>query len=52
LRVDVSKNSRAVAYSKLGEFDTSTTTDAPSSAVASPSPLIVLMPSLGEAGRA
>jgi len=52
LRVEVSKNSRAVAYVKLGESETSTTTDAPSSALANPSPVIVLMPSLGEAGTA
>jgi hypothetical protein len=52
LWVDRSKNSRAVRYSKLGELETSTTTDAPSSAAASPSPVIVLTPSLGEAGVA
>ena len=50
--VEVAKKSSAVAYSKLGEFDTSTTTEAPSSAAASPSPVIVLTPRRGEAGTA
>jgi hypothetical protein len=52
LDVDVSKNSSAVAYSKEGDCETSTTTDAPSRAAASPSPVMVLTPRLGDAATA
>jgi hypothetical protein len=43
-RVDVSKNSSTAASAKEGEFDTSTTTAAPASDPARPSPVRVLTP--------
>ena len=49
LRPDVSKNSRTALSSKDGEFATSTTTWAPASASARPSPVMVLTPELGDA---
>src|SRR5262245_26502612 len=49
LRVDVSKNFSTAASSQEGEFDTSTTTEAPFSASASPSPVRLLTPELGDA---
>src|SRR5262249_18999231 len=49
LRVDVWKNSSAAAPSKEGEFDTSTTTEAPSRAAASPWPVTMLTPEAGDA---
>src|SRR6185369_4013696 len=52
LWVEVAKNSSAVRYSKLAEFETSTTAEAPSRAAARPSPVIVLTPSRGDAGTA
>jgi len=52
LRVDVSKNFRTAASSKDGEFDTSTTTDAPSRTSASPFPVRVFTPDLGDAATA
>src|SRR6266478_2309537 len=47
---DVLKNSSTAATSDDGEFDTSTTTDAPSRTSASPSPVSVLTPELGDTG--
>src|SRR5262245_35660 len=52
LRVDVSKNSSTALSSHDGAFVTSTTTSAPASAWASPSPVIVLTPDEGEADTA
>src|SRR5215510_810226 len=52
LRVDVSKNFSTAASSQEGEFDTSTTTEAPFRASASPSPVTVLTPELGDAAIA
>src|SRR5262249_17748977 len=52
LRVDVSKNSSAAASANDGEFDTSTTTWVPLSALASPSPVRVLTPDEGDAETA
>src|SRR6266852_1869995 len=52
LRVDVSKNASTAASSQEGEFVTSTTTDAPFSASASPSPVMELTPDLGDAAIA
>src|SRR6266852_2766430 len=52
LRVDVSKNVITAASSQEGEFVTSTTTDAPFSASASPSPVMELRPDLGDAATA
>src|SRR5260370_13069025 len=52
LRVDVSKNVITAASSQEGEFVTSTTTDAPFSASASPSPVRELTPELGDAATA
>src|SRR6202042_1319932 len=52
LPVAVVKKSRAAFSSKDGEFDTSTTTEAPFSASASPSPVSVLTPELGDAASA
>src|SRR5882724_195629 len=52
LRVDVSKNFSTAASSHEGEFVTSTTTDAPFSASASPSPVTLLTPELGDAATA
>src|SRR6266513_1553571 len=52
LRVDVSKNVITAASSQEGEFVTSTTTDAPFSASASPSPVMELTPDLGDAATA
>src|SRR5690242_909302 len=52
LRVDVSKNFITAASSHDGAFDTSTTTAAPFSASASPSPVRVLTPVAGDAAMA
>src|SRR6201987_1471138 len=52
LRVDVSKNFSTAESSQDGEFDTSTTTEAPFSTSASPSPVSVLTPVLGAAATA
>src|SRR5262245_14322195 len=52
VRVDVSKNSSTALSSHDGEFVTSTTTSAPASALASPSPVRVLTPDEGEADTA
>src|SRR6516162_7032241 len=52
LRVEVSKNAITVASSHDGELVTSTTTFAPASAWASPSPVRLLTPEEGEAGTA
>jgi hypothetical protein len=52
LRVDVVKNSIALLSSKEGGFDTSTTTDAPFRTLASPTPVRVLTPELGDATTA
>src|SRR5262245_34230242 len=52
LRVEVSKNAITAASSHDGEFVTSTTTFAPSSAGSSPSPVRVLTPEEGEADTA
>src|SRR5436309_9444839 len=52
LPVDVSKNFSTAASSKDGEFDTSTTTEAPFRVSASPSPVSVLTPELGDAAIA
>src|SRR5215468_1917143 len=52
LRVEVSKNAITAASSHDGEFVTSTTTFAPASAWASPSPVRVLTPEEGEADTA
>jgi hypothetical protein len=52
LRVDLSKNSITAASAQEGEFDTSTTTFAPVSASASPSPVRALTPEDGEAETA
>src|ERR1044071_8450292 len=52
LRVAVLKNFIATSSSKDGEFETSITTEAPFSTSASPSPVRVLTPELGEAGIA
>src|SRR3989442_3358826 len=46
------KNLHPGASSHEGEFDTSTTTEAPFSTSASPSPVRVLTPELGDAGTA
>src|SRR5260370_7387056 len=48
LPVYVSKNFITAASSHEGEFDTSTTTEAPFSASASPWPVSVLTPELGD----
>lgn len=50
--MDVSKNSSTAASSNDGEFDTSTTTSAPVSASATPSPVRVFTPVFGDAGTA
>ena len=52
LRVEVSKNWSTAASSNDGEFDTSTITAAPCRASARPSPVSVLTPESGDAGRA
>jgi hypothetical protein len=52
LRLDVVKNSMAAASSKEGEFDTSTTTDAPTKTSVSPWPVSVLTPDESDAGTA
>src|SRR5262249_48373056 len=52
LRVDVSKKFITAASSHEGEFDTSTTTEAPFSTSASPSPVSVLTPEFGDAAIA
>src|SRR5712692_1641964 len=52
LRVDVSKNFSTAASSHEGELVTSTTTQAPFSASASPSPVMLLTPVLGDATTA
>src|SRR6516162_2806553 len=52
LRVDVTKKFRTAASSQDGEFETSTTTEAPFSTSASPSPVRVLTPVLGAAATA
>src|SRR5437870_3686182 len=52
LRVDVSKNFSTAASSQEGEFDTSTTTEAPFSTSANPSPVTLLTPELGDAAIA
>src|SRR6516162_6808796 len=52
LRVEVSKNAITAASSHDGEFVTSTTTFAPASAWASPSPVRLLTPEEGEADTA
>src|SRR5215468_568453 len=52
LRVEVSKNAITAASSHDGEFVTSTTTLAPASAWASPSPVRLLTPEEGEADTA
>src|SRR5262245_38930426 len=52
LRVDVSKNSNTALSSHEGAFVTSTTTSAPASALASPSPVMVLTPDEGDADAA
>src|SRR5262245_15479989 len=52
LRVDFSKNSSTSASPQDGAFDTSTTTAAPASAPASPSPVRALTPEEGDAGTA
>src|SRR5215468_10470778 len=49
LRVEVSKNASTAASSHDGEFVTSTTTFAPASAWASPSPVRLLTPDDGDA---
>src|SRR5262245_12887704 len=49
LPVDVLKNSITGASANDGEFDTSTTTDAPSRTSASPSPVRVFTPEEGDA---
>src|SRR5262245_62248929 len=51
-RVAVVKKSMTAFSSNEGEFETSTTTDAPSRTVASPSPVSVLTPVSGDAGTA
>src|ERR1700745_159311 len=51
-RVDVSKKLITAASSHAGAFDTSTTTDAPFSTSASPSPVTVLTPEFGDAAIA
>lgn len=50
--MDVSKNSSTALSSNDGEFDTSTTTSAPVSTSATPSPVSVFTPVFGEAGTA
>src|SRR6185436_4424372 len=50
LLVDVWKNLSTAVSSNDGEFDTSTTTAAPSKASASPSPVSVFTPESGDAG--
>src|SRR5215831_11132513 len=50
LRIEVTKNCSTAASSQFGAFETSTTTDAPSMTSASPSPVRVLTPDLGDAG--
>jgi hypothetical protein len=50
--VEVRKNSITASSANDGEFDTSTTTAAPSSTSASPSPVRVFTPVFGEAGTA
>src|SRR5213596_3488382 len=52
LRVEVSKKFITAASSHDGEFDTSTNTDAPFKTSASPSPVSVLTPELGDAAIA
>src|SRR5215469_8558241 len=52
LRVEVSKKFSTAESSQEGEFDTSTSTEAPFSASASPSPVRVLTPELGDAATA
>src|SRR3954467_10291251 len=51
-RVEVLKNSITAASAQDGEFDTSTTTFAPTRAPASPSPVRALTPEEGEAETA
>src|SRR5215211_552911 len=50
--VEVVKNSITARSSNEGEFETSTTTEAPSSTSGSPSPVSVLTPELGDAATA
>jgi len=50
--VEVWKNSITAASSNDGEFDTSTTTSAPATTCASPSPVMVFTPVSGDAGTA
>src|SRR5690349_20051178 len=50
--IHVSKNFITALSSQEGEFDTSTATDAPFNAAASPSPLSVLTPDFGDAASA
>jgi hypothetical protein len=52
LWVEVRKKSMTALASNDGEFETSTTVDAPSSALSSPSPVRVLTPGLGDAATA
>src|SRR5215813_7638661 len=52
LRLEVSKNSSTALSSHDGAFVTSTTTSAPASALANPSPVMVLTPDEGEADTA
>src|SRR6201987_511551 len=52
LRVDVSKNFSTAESSQDGEFDTPRTAEDPFSTSASPSPVIVLTPVLGDAATA
>src|SRR5499425_3694253 len=52
LRVEVSKKFSTAESSQDGEFDTSTTTDAPFRTSASPSAVSVLTPELGDAAIA
>ena len=50
--MEVRKNSSTASSANDGEFDTSTTTAAPSSTSASPSPVSVFTPVFGAAGTA
>src|ERR1700687_5975568 len=52
LRVDVSKKFNTAESSQAGEFDTSTTTEVPSRTSASPWPVRVFTPELGDAAIA
>ena len=52
VRVDVSKNASTSSSANDGEFDTSITTSAPSSTSATPSPVSVFTPVLGDAATA